>query len=182
MYITISNGRKQNIARKPWTRARLKTSWASCKRCLSRSNVKELFRAPIAFSVVDCNTLLFLGLFPLSVSSPQQVYLRKEDHVLAHNLRGVVYHGKEGMAAESRSQLVTLSSQSSKMELGMLLTLSPFSFYSVWEPLKRWFSVFLRLPPFNTDPHGVVAPSLKLFVLLLQNCNFAAATNHNEDI
>ena len=62
------------MVRKYWTKARLKTSWANSKLCISMSDVKALFSSLIPFSFVDCNTLLSLGLVPLSVSSfPWQV-------------------------------------------------------------------------------------------------------------
>lgn len=39
------------------------------------------------------------------------------------------------------------------------------------------------LPPFNTLPHGVVTPpnthTIKLFLLLLHNCNLATVMNCN---
>lgn len=38
---------------------------------------------------------------------------------------------------------------------------------------EQWFSTFLMLGPFNTDPHTVVTP------LLLPNCHFATVVNPN---
>lgn len=35
------------------------------------------------------------------------------------------------------------------------------------------------LHPFNTVPHAVVTPSIKLFSLLLYNCNFVTVMNHD---
>jgi hypothetical protein len=62
------------MARKDWTKARLKTSGANSKLCVSMSDVKALFRSPTPFCV-DSNTLLSLGLVPLPVSSfSQQIF------------------------------------------------------------------------------------------------------------
>lgn len=37
------------------------------------------------------------------------------------------------------------------------------------ESLPQWFSNFLMLPPFNSAPHGVEPPIVKLFLLLFHN-------------
>jgi hypothetical protein len=43
---------------------------------------------------------------------------------------------------------------------------------------QRRLSAFLALRAFNTDPRVVVTPpTVKLFVLLLHNCNFATVMN-----
>jgi hypothetical protein len=42
-----------------------------------------------------------------------------------------------------------------------------------YKVLKQWFSTFLVLWPFNTVHCVVVTPTIKLFSLLLHNCNFA---------
>ena len=66
---------KRSIVRKHWTQAKQKSSWENSKLCILMCDVKALFRCPISFNFVDCNTLLFLGLIQLPVnSSPQQVY------------------------------------------------------------------------------------------------------------
>ena len=64
---------KGSMAGKYWTKARLKTSWANSKLCISMSDVKVLFRSPTPFSFVDCNTLLSLGLVPLPIISFPQL-------------------------------------------------------------------------------------------------------------
>ncbi|EGV96707.1 hypothetical protein I79_017196 [Cricetulus griseus] len=38
--------------------------------------------------------------------------------------------------------------------------------------LNHWFSTLLMLQPFHTVPHVVMTPTMKLFLLLLHNCNF----------
>jgi hypothetical protein len=38
--------------------------------------------------------------------------------------------------------------------------------------LNQWFSTSLMLQSLNTIPHVVVTPAIKLFLLLLHNCNF----------
>jgi hypothetical protein len=38
------------------------------------------------------------------------------------------------------------------------------------------------LQPFNTVPHVVVTPNIKLFSLLLHNCNFASVLNCSVNI
>ena len=43
--------------------------------------------------------------------------------------------------------------------------------------LHQGFSTFLMLQPFNTVPHAVVTPTIKLFLLLLLTYNFAAVMN-----
>ena len=48
--------------------------------------------------------------------------------------------------------------------------------------LEQWSSPFLMLRPFNTAPHVVVTPAIKLFSLLLLNCNFATVMDHNVNI
>lgn len=48
--------------------------------------------------------------------------------------------------------------------------------------LAQWFSAFLMLWSFNTAPHVVVAPTIKLFLLLLCNCNLSTVMNCNVDI
>ena len=51
--------------------------------------------------------------------------------------------------------------------------------------LEQWFLTFLVLQAFNIVPHVVVnppPPTIKLFLLLLQNCNFATVMNHNVNI
>ena len=48
--------------------------------------------------------------------------------------------------------------------------------------LGLWLSSFLVLWPFNTVPHVVVTPTIKLFSLLLHNCNFATVMNNNANI
>jgi hypothetical protein len=48
----------------------------------------------------------------------------------------------------------------------------PLSCYS----LRQWFSTFM-LQAFNTVPPVVVTPTIKLFSLLLHNCNFATIMN-----
>lgn len=40
---------------------------------------------------------------------------------------------------------------------------------------EQWFSAFLMLGPFNTEPHTVVTP------LLLPNCHFATDVNPNRN-
>ena len=71
---TLQRWRKENLVREYWTKARWKTSWENSKLCISMFDVRILFRSPTLFSVVNCNTLLSLGLVPRPVSSsPQQV-------------------------------------------------------------------------------------------------------------
>ena len=48
--------------------------------------------------------------------------------------------------------------------------------------LDPWFSNFLMLQPFDTVPRVVMNPTIKLFLLLLHNCNFATVMNHNVHI
>jgi hypothetical protein len=48
--------------------------------------------------------------------------------------------------------------------------------------LKQWSSAFLMLWPFNTIPKVVVTTAIKLFPLLLHNCNFATITYYNVNI
>lgn len=43
-------------------------------------------------------------------------------------------------------------------------------------------SVVLNLPNAVTLPHAVVTPAVKLFSLLLNNCNFASVMNYNINI
>jgi hypothetical protein len=38
------------------------------------------------------------------------------------------------------------------------------------------------LRPFDTVPYVVVTPTIRLFLLLLHNCNFAIGMNHSVDI
>ena len=52
----------------------------------------------------------------------------------------------------------------------------------LWQILEQWFSAFPTLRPFNTVPNVVVTPSVELFLLLLHNCHFATAVNHNVNI
>jgi hypothetical protein len=52
---------------------------------------------------------------------------------------------------------------------------------------RRSNSMTLNLPnaaiqPFNTVPHGVVAPNHKIISLLFHNCNFATVRNYNVNI
>jgi hypothetical protein len=71
--ITIPKWRKGNIVRKYWTKAKLKASMENSKVCISRSDVKALFRPPTLFSFADCSTLLSLRLFLHLVNSfPQK--------------------------------------------------------------------------------------------------------------
>jgi hypothetical protein len=44
------------------------------------------------------------------------------------------------------------------------------------------FPTFPMLQPFNTVPHVVVTLTVKLFSLLLHNCNFAIVMKHNINI
>lgn len=136
------NGRKEN-SQEILGKARLKAGRVNSQLCISMPKVKALFRSLIPFSFVDCNTLLFPGLFPLSVSSPRQVHTRKEDRALAHNPRGAVYHSKEGLATESRSQLVILSSRSGGRRGWFSLFLQPLSPLFSLGPLK---ALVLNLP------------------------------------
>jgi len=46
-------------------------------------------------------------------------------------------------------------------------------------PLMQRFPTFLTLQPFNTVPHAVVTPTIKLFWLLLHGCNAATVMNRN---
>ncbi|MEX5533301.1 hypothetical protein, partial [Pseudomonas syringae] len=46
----------------------------------------------------------------------------------------------------------------------------------------QWISTFLMLQPLNTVLHVEVTPTIKLFVLLFHNCNFATVMNHNVNI
>lgn len=57
-YIIILKCREGSIVRKDWAKARLKTSRANSKLCISMSNA----RSPSPFGSVDCYTLLSLGL------------------------------------------------------------------------------------------------------------------------
>ena len=50
------------------------------------------------------------------------------------------------------------------------------------QTLDQWFSTFLMLQPFSSILNLVVAPIIKLFLLLLQNCNFAIVIYHNVNI
>jgi hypothetical protein len=61
--------------RKHWTKTRLKTSWVNSRLCISMSMSKcSLDIQLLSISLVDCNTLLSLGIFPLPIGSfPQQV-------------------------------------------------------------------------------------------------------------
>jgi hypothetical protein len=52
----------------------------------------------------------------------------------------------------------------------------------VLRPRELQSSAFLRLPPFNTAPHVLVAPTIMLFLLLLHNHNFATVLNCNVNI
>jgi len=45
--------------------------------------------------------------------------------------------------------------------------------------LALGFSNFRKLQPFNTVLHVMVTPIVKLFPLLLHNCNFATVMSHN---
>jgi hypothetical protein len=69
-----SEWEKREHSGKYWAKARLKTSRLNSTPSISMSDVKVLFTSPIPLSFVGCNTPLFLGLFPLSDSSPQQEY------------------------------------------------------------------------------------------------------------
>ena len=51
--------------------------------------------------------------------------------------------------------------------------------------LSVWYSglsTFLTLPPFNTVPHVVVAPTIKLLFLLPHDCTLATVRNSNINI
>jgi hypothetical protein len=50
------------------------------------------------------------------------------------------------------------------------------------QTLDQCFSTFLMLQPFSSILNLVVAPIIKLFLLLLQNCNFAIVIYHNVNI
>lgn len=50
------------------------------------------------------------------------------------------------------------------------------------ESLELYFSSFLMLRPFQIVIHIVGTPIIKLFLLLLQNYNFAIAMNHDVNI
>ena len=72
IYITVL---KESIMKTYWIKARLKTSEAYSKLCISTSNVKALFRSPAPFSFVDYNIFLSLRLVLLAVSNfPLEVY------------------------------------------------------------------------------------------------------------
>ena len=45
--------------------------------------------------------------------------------------------------------------------------------------LHQWFSSFLMLQPFNTVPPVAMTPTIKLFSLLLHNCNFATVMKYD---
>jgi hypothetical protein len=45
--------------------------------------------------------------------------------------------------------------------------------------LTQGFSAFLKLQAFKTVPQAVLAPTIKVFLLVLHNCNFATVMNHN---
>lgn len=47
------------------------------------------------------------------------------------------------------------------------------------ETVAQWFSTFLTLRLFNTVPHAVLTPTIKSFLLLPHNCNFATVTDGN---
>ena len=72
---------KNIIARKCWTKARLKTSRANSKLHVYMSNIKVLFRSPTPFILVDCSwhsaatKFVLLGWYqlPFKRSFPQQV-------------------------------------------------------------------------------------------------------------
>lgn len=68
-YISILKYREESRVRKYWIKARPKARWARVKLCINMINVKTLFRCPTAFSFVDCNTPLSLGLVPLHGNS-----------------------------------------------------------------------------------------------------------------
>jgi hypothetical protein len=52
--------------------------------------------------------------------------------------------------------------------------------FSSWNSRRKKFSAFIMLQPFNTVPHAMVtSPTIKLFSLLLHNCNFAMVIDHN---
>jgi hypothetical protein len=48
--------------------------------------------------------------------------------------------------------------------------------------LDHWFSTFLILRDFGTAPGVVLTPTIKLFLLLLHNFNFATVMNNNANI
>lgn len=50
------------------------------------------------------------------------------------------------------------------------------------EAVEHRFSTFLTLPPFNAVPPTVVIPTIRLFLLLHHNCNFATVMNRNVNI
>lgn len=68
-HITILKYRDESIVRKCLTKARPKNRWANVKLHINMINVKTLFRCPTAFSFVDSNTPLSLGLAPLPDNS-----------------------------------------------------------------------------------------------------------------
>lgn len=45
--------------------------------------------------------------------------------------------------------------------------------------LGQWFSIFLRLRPFNTLPHVITLSTIKSLLLLLPNYSLATVMNHN---
>lgn len=58
-YITLPRGKKGNIVRKYRIEIRLKTSWESCKHCISTSEVKEIFKC--SFNTVTCFSVFRTG-------------------------------------------------------------------------------------------------------------------------
>lgn len=50
------------------------------------------------------------------------------------------------------------------------------------EAVGQWFSAFQMLRPFNAVPPIVVTPTIRLFLLILHNCNFATVMNSNVNI
>lgn len=48
--------------------------------------------------------------------------------------------------------------------------------------LELWLSTFLTLRPFNLTPRVVTTSTIKLFSLLLPDCNFNTVMNHNLNI
>lgn len=52
-------------------------------------------------------------------------------------------------------------------------------FFCCFLLLEQWFSTLLKLWPFNTALRVVVAPTIQLSSLLLQNCCFAVVMNCN---
>ena len=81
------------------------------------------------------------------------------------------------MTDKATSALKTLSTQSN-----VDLQAGHAQYHKCGKPLEQWFPTFLMLQLFNTVPHVVLTPTIKIFSLLLYYCNFSTVVNHNVNI